>query len=174
MSLMIAVLLTLSPGIRLADDAPRAATLQTMTQDQIVARLVELKATRPSFVGPIVMMSVGAALAIPGSYFLYATLTVASATSMSGGGLLGLFGVVGTVIFGFLTAVFLVPAVILLVIGAIQLPLRLSALRQHEEEEDALKRQLNAAPADAPPPPPPPPPSQVFYLRPALQTVMTF
>lgn len=173
---MLAVVLTLSPGVHLTADAPRAASLETMTEDQLVARLVELKATRPSIVGPIVMLSVGGVLAVPGFYFLAITLEVVGKTAATMNGLAAVFGAVAGVIFGVFTVVFLLPAAILITIGAIMLPLRLSEWRAMGDEQDAIERRLRqVGPPDlAPPPPPPPPPTQANLVMPSLQVVAVF
>lgn len=173
---ILATVLALSPGIRLADDAPRAATLQSMTEDQMMARLKELKANRPSLVGPIVMLSVGAVLAIPGAYFLVATIEVLGATMATKSAFVAIFGTIAGVVLGAFTVVFLLPAAILVTLGAIFLPLGLSEMNAQDEEREDLERRLNTMPAReiGPPPPPPPPPPQAHLTHPVLRPVLVF
>lgn len=163
------------PGVRLAEDAPRAATLESMTEDQLVARLSTLKKDRPTLVGPIVMLSIGGVLAIPGVYFLIATLEVAGKTAATMNGFVALFGAVAGVILGVISAIFIIPAAVLLIIGGITLPLRLSAIGDRNEEIDDIERRLRAMPArEVGPPPPLPPPMTNFVVPGPLQPVAAF
>lgn len=165
-----------SPPPSLSSDVPRSATLQTMSEDQMMARLSELKANRPNIVGPIVLLSIGAVVAIPGIYFLISTLEVASAIGATKSGFVALFGAIAGVILGVFSAIFLIPAVVLLTVGGILLPLRLSAMSAANAEQEELERRLRTMPSReiGPPPPPPPAPMTNLVLPQALQTVGSF
>ena len=196
--LLLATLLNLSPGIVLADnvearnvalsdarlrlqfvadDGPRPS-LDTMTREQLAAELRRLDDTKPSIGGPIVLLSIGAGLSIPGAYFLISGLSTAAFNS-------GTFTqAAGYILAGF-GGVLLTAGLILVIVGAILLPMRLSKRTAHAEETEQIRRKMDTMDQGAPPPPPgpeemvppppPPPPPQANFVVPgAMRTVMTF
>ena len=206
--LLLATLLNLSPGIQLADnvesrhvvlsearfrpqfvadyaeDGPRP-NLDAMTRDQLDSELRRLDESKPNIVGPIVLLSVGGGLAIPGTYFLY--LAISAATNATGS--FASLSIVVAYFAGIVGGLFLTAAVVMIVIGAITLPMKLSAKKAHDADTSAIRRRLDSmapgAPPEAPPPPPPPgpdsvpppppPPPQANLVVPgAMQTLMTF
>lgn len=194
-------LLNLSPGIQLADNVAARnvalsdarfrlvsdeedearPSLEAMTQAQLTAELRRLDETRPSLVGPIVMLVVGAALAVPGYIVINilspTLLTLGTNATMNGTAvLLAYLGFIGA-------GVLCIVGIVLVIIGTVKLIRRILAKKGHSEEVLAVQQRLdtiNAQPPavpEAPPPPLPPPPplappsaSLVIPLR----TVMTF
>lgn len=193
-------LLNLSPGIQLADNVAARnvalsdarfrlvsdeedearPSLEAMTQAQLTAELRRLDETRPSLVGPIVMLVVGAALAVPGYIVINilspTLLTLGTNATMNGTAvLLAYLGFIGA-------GVLCIVGIVLVIIGTVKLIRRILAKKGHSEEVLAVQQRLdtiNAQPPavpEAPPPLPPPPPlappsaSLVIPLR----TVMTF
>lgn len=114
------------------------------TRGQLQMEYDRLDNTKPSIVGPIVMLSVGGAL------------TIIGATTVFYG--IGWSYFVVNLIVG---SIFLVPGIILVIIGAVMLPARLAERRSIGEKQDAIKARIDYAPPDGQPgygPPPPPPP----------------
>ncbi len=195
-ALLLATLLNLSPGIVLADNVSarhvalsearlpllfvsddedeKRPSIDAMTREQLAVELRRLDESRPSLVGPIVLMSVGAVLTFPGiGVFLVGVADLSSSS------------IVPYLLVGF-GAIMITVGAILLLIGTIKLATRFGARRAHAEEVDEVQKRIDAIDQAMPPPPPgtpgpdimpppPPPPPQANLVTPArMQTVMTF
>jgi hypothetical protein len=199
--LLLATLLNLSPGIQLADnvearnvalsearlpllfvmsddDEDVRPSIDAMTREQLAAELRRLDDTRPGLGGPIALMVVGVALAVPGAGIVLAGVS-------AGLGFSGSYGSAVALVFAGFGVALLVVGVILAIVGSIKLVGRISARRAHSADVDEVRKRidtLDQAPPTAPPPPgpelmppPPPPPPQANFVMPgAMQTVMTF
>lgn len=116
------------------------------TRGQLQMEYDRLEGTKPGIGGAIAMLAVGGGLVIIG------TVTILSGFSIYYGYLIG-YLIVGSI--------FLVPGIILAIIGAVMLPGRLSERRSISDRQDAIKARIDYAPPDGQPgygPPPPPPP----------------
>ena len=114
------------------------------TRGQLQMEYDRLDGTKPSIVGPIVLLAVGGGLTIVGASIILTGI---------GWGYFLVNLIVGSV--------FLVPGIILLIVGAIMLPGRLAERRAIGDRQDAIKARIDYAPPDGQPgygPPPPPPP----------------
>ena len=194
-ALLLATLLNLSPGIQLADnvearhlalsdarlpllfvsDDEERPSIDAMTREQLAVELRRLDDTRPSLVGPIVLLGVGAALAIPGAVLVITGLPYLAFRAEALVGALFIFG----------GGILLTVGVVLALIGGIKLAVRVGARSRHAEETDEVRKRIDTmdqtvpppppGPApDAMPPPPPPPPSANLVVPGGMQTVMTF
>ncbi len=193
--LFLATLLNLSPGIQLADnvaarnvalsgtrfpllfvaagdDRPRPS-IDAMTREQLAVELRRLDNTVPSLVGPIVLLSVGGVLCVPGAaLMIYGITTAGEASSVA---ILGYF--VATLGVAVLTV-----GVVLALIGGIKLATRSGSRRKHAEDTNEVRMKIDEMDQIVPPPPgpdmmppPPPPPPHANLVNPAtMQTVMTF
>lgn len=212
--LLLATLLNLSPGIVLADNVESRhvalsdvrfrlqfvsddsekpePTLDQMTREQLAEELKRVESSRPSIVGPIVLLAVGAGLGASGVVlFLTGLASVGRATTVAQlipylmVGLGGVLSVVG---------------VVLLIVGAIMLPIKIIKRARAGSEANDIRTRMDASdrarPIEAPPvpppaapmspeapppppplplPPPPPPPAQANLVVPGfMQTVMVF
>lgn len=204
--LLLATLLNLSPGIQLADNVAarnvalsearlpllfvsddeetKKPSIDAMTRDQLAAELRRLDETKPSIVGPIVMLAIGAPLVIGGSLIVIeglGNIAAVSGTTFSatfGAYFVGYFLIIAG-------AAFITVGAILAIIGGIKLAMRLGSKRAHTEETDEIRKRIDtmdqAAPPPQPPPPPelmpppPPPPPQANFVVPGqMMTMMTF
>jgi len=198
--LLLATLLNLSPGIQLADnvesrnvalsearlpllfvsddDGPRPS-LDAMTREQLAVELRRLDETKPSIVGPIILLSVGGAVAIPGLYLVLTNVGYLGTTSTAVR--IATFIVLGV------GAVMITVGAILALVGGIKLATRLGERGRHAQDTDEVRKKIDALDQAAPPPPPPPPgpdmlpppppppPPQANLVVPGgMQTVMTF
>lgn len=202
MTSLLLLALNLSPGIQLADnisarnvalsdarirlvsdDEETRPSLDTMTREQLVAELRRLDETRPSLVGPIVLLSVGVALAVPGYIVLNMLMggLLGSAASITTNG-----SAVAVMYLAFVgVGVLCIVGIVLVIIGVVKLIKRIIAKGAHNREVDELQNRIdNFQPQqlDQPPPPPPalfppppPPPAEANLVVPGgLRTVMTF
>ena len=209
MCLLLATVLNLSPGISLADnvesrhvalsdirtrlqfvsdDDDKRPSLDAMTREQLAVELRRLDGTRPSLVGPIVLLSLGAAFAIPGAVLMVTSLAAIAVNGTPNFGSSGTSGLSAAIpYFTFIGgAVLATVGVILVLIGGIKLPFRLKARSAHSREVDDVKKQIDVVdkapvappvvvpPADAIPPPPPPPPQANLIVPGQLQTLWAF
>lgn len=194
--LLLAVLLNLSPGIQLADnvsarhvalsqarlplvfvsDEDVRPSIDAMSREQLAVELRRLEENKPSLVGPIVLLSVGGALAIPGVYIL---LTGLSSLGYYSSG----FEAFLAVVFVGVGVAFLTAGVILAIVGGIKLATRLVGRGKHLEEVEEVRKRIDALdqtipvpppPPELVPPPPPPPPQANLVIPGAMRTVMTF
>lgn len=185
--LVLATLLTTSPGIQLADnlggrtirlvddDAPAASPLDGMTRDQLRVELLRLQDSRPGLGAGIALLAVGAALLIPGAVvtIVGAGLLVASlATRVS----MGIGIVVGAVVLG-VGVIMAGVGVVLLIVGGITLATKIRARTLNGREQDEVRRRLDNLDNNGFPPPQAVPPEvpQASRMAPAaMQTVFTF
>ena len=191
-ALVLAALLNLSPGIQLADNVESRhvalsearlplvfvssdelrPSIDAMTREQLAAELRRLEDTRPSLVGPIVLLSVGAVLAIPG-----AALIAIGVGNLGGTSFVEVLMIAGG-------AMLTITGVVLVLVGGIMLAVRLVRRGGHAADVDEVRMRIDvldqtlptpAAPAtELVPPPPPPPPRANLVVPGGLRTVMTF
>ena len=185
-------LLTLSPGIQLADnvesrhvaladriqlvvDEGLRPSLDVMTREQLAAELRRIDETRPSIVAPIVSLAIGLAFAIPGTYLLASNFAAATGCCAFNQGEAILAGGFGTTL--------LITGVIFLAVGGGLLPFRLNKANTIDAERELIRMKINAldqgAPPPVPPPPgpdvaPPPPPQARNMIPGGMQTILTF
>jgi hypothetical protein len=165
--LLVTLVFGLSPGITLADGAPTRSVhaykprivladyvqdvgLMRMNREQIQEEMNRLDHDRPTFTGPIILLSIGGVLGI--------------------GGLVGAF-VANEIYITTLCALVAIGGGVLVVVGAIQLLIRLVRMSDYREQLDICQRRIddldrNGRVPDAPPPPPPPPPPGASFFKP--------
>ncbi len=186
--LLLAALLNVSPGIALTDTmearhaflyvaqderVPRPM-FEPLSREQLVAELARIDGVRPGLGGPIALLAVGLALAVPGGGVTAAGLIglLASSRLMSMG--------LGTLISAVLTGVGVVMVtvgVILAIVGGVTLGVRIKARSTNGKEADEIRRRMEALEAGQPLPPPPQQPQgpQTNFVTPGpLQTLLTF
>ena len=123
------------PGIRQDDDGlPR---VDAMTQGQLVAEQRRLDETRPSLVGPAVLLGVGGGLSISGAILF--ELVLGSITAR-----IGLSDVVGAYFGLVLCSVAIGVGIVLAIVGTVQLVRQFIAQGRHAADTSAVQNRLDA------------------------------
>jgi hypothetical protein len=150
--------------VRLAEYDVPPPNYNGWTREQLQHEYNRLEESRPSLVGPIVMLSIGVVLTPPGAYFLAAGIgTLFYALGAGGSYAAGAF-MITAIIYMVVGLVLLVPGVVLLIMGAVKLPGAIRGRSAINEQMDDVRSRINSN-EGAPAAPPPPPPAAQNFMR---------